>query len=173
MEIDELKEILDCNCPTYDTFKRFNDLVLKKCYTELTQKTELRYNYSTVKRGRKVIAIKFTVEPLSAESIQESESANMIDQSPAHDQQEPLNDDIQIMLDLYPQFTVEEMKAIYNRIIKLQPDKGIYGTARVDYFKAVYDDAARQEQKNGTKINDYTAYIIKMLDKRIQAGDEP
>lgn len=173
VNIDELKEILNCNSPTYDTFKRFNDLILKKCHTELTQKTELRYNYNTVKRGRKVIAIKFTVEPLSAESIQEPESANMIEQSPVPDQRQSkiLNTDIQTILDLYPQFTDRDITAIYNRIIQLQPDKGQYGTARIDYFKSVYDDAARQEQKNGTKIKDYTAYIIKMLDKRLQAGD--
>lgn len=175
VDIDELKEILNCNSPTYDTFKRFNDLILKKCYTELTQKTELRYNYSTVKRGRKVIAIRFTVEPLLAESVQEPESASLIEQSPTPDQREEptLNSDIITILDLYPNFTVTDVKAIYNRIIQLQPDKGQYGTARIDYFKSVYDDAARQEQKNGTKINDYAAYIIKMLDKRLQAGDEP
>ena len=83
-----------------------------------------------------------------------------------------MNDDVRMILELYPNFTVNDIKVIYNRIIKLQPDKGIYGTARVDYFKSVYDDAARQEQKNGTKINDYAAYIIKMLDKRLQAGEE-
>lgn len=174
VNIDELKAILNCNSPTYDTFKRFNDLILKKCHTELTQKTELRYNYSTVKRGRKVIAIKFSVEPLLAENIQEPESANLIELALATDQRESepiLNSDVQTILDLYPTFTVTDIKAIYNRIVKLQPDKGAYGTARVDYFKSVYDDVKRQEQKNGTKINDYAAYIIAMLDKRLQAGD--
>ena len=99
--------------------------------------------------------------------IQEQPSSDQSDQ-----QESILNSDVQTILDLYPQFSVKDIKAIYNRILKLQPDKGQYGTARIDYFKSVYDDAARQEQKNGTKINDYAAYIIKMLDKRLQAGEE-
>ena len=77
---------------------------------------------------------------------------NLIQQPLASDQteQEPiLNDDTRIILELYPNFTVNDVKAMYNRILKLQPDKGQYGTARIDYFKSVYDDAARQEQKNG------------------------
>ena len=173
VDLDELKEILNCSSPVYDTFKRFNDLILKKCHTELNQKTELKYSYSTIKRGRKVVAIKFDLKPLDIEAIEENEHEVLIQHKAATASNTILNSDIETILDLYPQYTDKDVTAIYNRIIRLQPDKGQYGTARIDYFKSVYDDAARQEQKNGTKINDYTAYIIKMLDKRLHQGGEP
>ena len=146
---------------------------MKKCHTELNQKTELKYSYSTIKRGRKVVAIKFDLKPLDIEAIEENEHEVLIQHKAATASNTILNSDIETILDLYPQFTDKDVTAIYNRIIRLQPDKGQYGTARIDYFKSVYDDAARQEQKNGTKINDYTAYIIKMLDKRLHQGGEP
>ena len=62
IELDELKAMLRCNAETYSQFFRFNGLVLKKCYNELTEKTTLRFTYSPVRRGRAVRAIRFTVE---------------------------------------------------------------------------------------------------------------
>lgn len=179
IEIQELSEYL--NTP-YDEYKSINRYVLKPCMKEINELTSLNFEYYPIKRNGATFKIMFDVtdwgdlDNISEET--EQTVAKLIEESPVSDQrdaesEEILNTDIQTILELYPQFTVNDVKAIYNRIIKLQPDKGIYNTARIDYFKSVYDDAARQEQKNGTKINDYTAYIIKMLDKRLQAGDEP
>ena len=76
------------------------------------------------------------------------------------------NSDIETILDLYPEFTTDEINAIYNRIIPLQQSKGIYGTARIDYFITVYDDMKLHES-NGNKIYNHAAYMKKMLDNRI------
>ena len=63
ISLDELKEMLRCTADTYSQYKRFNDLILKKCYKELHEKTDLRFTYEPVKsKGRKVTAIHFTVE---------------------------------------------------------------------------------------------------------------
>lgn len=69
--LDKLKEILDCNSKIYDAFKRFNDLILKKCYKELTTKTEMRYDYEPIKNGRSVVAIKFTLYDLKLSKAEE------------------------------------------------------------------------------------------------------
>ncbi|MGO5113368.1 replication initiation protein [Oscillospiraceae bacterium LCP25S3_E10] len=64
-ELDELKAILHCeNEETYKAFKRFNDLILKKIHKEMHEKTECKYSYEPVKKGRSVVAIRFTVETL-------------------------------------------------------------------------------------------------------------
>jgi len=179
IEVQELSEYL--NTP-YDEYKAINRYVLKPCMKEINELTSLNFEYYPIKKKGATFKIMFDVtdwgdlDNISEET--ERTVTHLIDQTPAHDQTEQeqekmiMNDDVRMILELYPNFTVNDIKVIYNRIIKLQPDKGIYGTARVDYFKSVYDDAARQEQKNGTKINDYAAYIIKMLDKRLQAGEE-
>ena len=64
IELDELKAMLRCEAETYNQFYRFNDLVLKKCHKELMEKTTLRFTYSSVRRGRAVRTIRFTVETL-------------------------------------------------------------------------------------------------------------
>ncbi|MBO4706171.1 MAG: replication initiation protein [Spirochaetaceae bacterium] len=60
--LNELKRILDCEeDETYAEYKHFNNLILKRCYKELTEKTELQYTYEPIRRGRKVTEIKFTL----------------------------------------------------------------------------------------------------------------
>lgn len=66
--LEELKQILACDKEeTYKEFKRFNDLILKKVYKEMHEKTECRYEYEPVKKGRSVIAVRFTVKSLAPE----------------------------------------------------------------------------------------------------------
>lgn len=65
VDLDELRSILHCDDEeTYKAFKRFNDLILKKVQKEMHEKTECRYTYEPVKKGRSVVAIRFTVETL-------------------------------------------------------------------------------------------------------------
>ena len=59
-----------CTADTYTQYKRFNDLVLKKCHEELNAKTDCKFSYEPIKRGRTVKAVRFTLEPLAlAEDI--------------------------------------------------------------------------------------------------------
>lgn len=65
VDLDELKEILNCHeGETYKQFKRFNDLILKRCQKELIEKTECRFTYEPIRKGRTVSAIRFTLETL-------------------------------------------------------------------------------------------------------------
>ena len=64
IDLAQLKTMLKCTADTYSQYKRFNDLVLKKCQKELNEKTECRFQSSPVKKGRKVSAVRFTLEPL-------------------------------------------------------------------------------------------------------------
>lgn len=73
VEIEELKKILHCNAETYSQYKRFNDLILKKCRKELNEKTDLRFSYCpTDKRGRSYKALRFTLETVE-EKMSETE----------------------------------------------------------------------------------------------------
>ncbi|MFI3327390.1 MAG: replication initiation protein [Clostridia bacterium] len=63
--LDELKEILNCqDVATYNQFKDFNKLLLKKCQKELTEKTPCNFKYEPIKKGRNVVSIKFTLETI-------------------------------------------------------------------------------------------------------------
>ena len=64
--VDELKVILNCdNLDNYKDFWRFNDKILKRCHAELHEKTECRFSYKPIRKGRAVVAIQFEVETIS------------------------------------------------------------------------------------------------------------
>ncbi len=58
----DIKKILCCTADVYEEYKRFNDLVLKKCQKELSQKTDIAFDYVALRRGRKVTSIQFILK---------------------------------------------------------------------------------------------------------------
>ncbi|MBQ8012381.1 MAG: replication initiation protein [Oscillospiraceae bacterium] len=67
IDLSDLKTLLNCTAETYSQYKRFNDLILKKCHKEINEKTDLRFSFTPVKKGRKVAEIEFTVETIADE----------------------------------------------------------------------------------------------------------
>lgn len=66
VSLDELKEILNCeNDELYKEYKFFNQRILKRCQQELHKKTECRFAYDPIKVGRKVVAVRFTLETIA------------------------------------------------------------------------------------------------------------
>ncbi len=64
VEVDELRHILKADDEVYEQFKYFNSRLLKRCHKELLEKTDCRFSYEPIKRGRNVVSVKFTLEPL-------------------------------------------------------------------------------------------------------------
>lgn len=63
--LDELKHILNCETENfYREFKYFNRDILKRVQKEMHEKTECRYTYEPIKKGRSVVSIRFTVKTL-------------------------------------------------------------------------------------------------------------
>lgn len=73
--VEELKQLLDCNADRYKEFKYFKTEVLARVQKEMHEKTECRYSYEPVKKGRTVVAVRFTVEtlPKAIEDIDENQ----------------------------------------------------------------------------------------------------
>ena len=61
--LDSLREILSCHAQTYQSFKRFKNLILDRIQSELLEKTDCEYTYTPVRRGRKVVAVRFQMIP--------------------------------------------------------------------------------------------------------------
>lgn len=57
--IDELKELLDCN--TYKTFQHLQSRVLIPAIEDINSLTDIKVRYDTLKEGRRIVAIEFTV----------------------------------------------------------------------------------------------------------------
>lgn len=66
VDLAELKQILNCHEDAlYSEYKRFNERILKRCQKELAEKTECRFTYEPIRKGRSVSSIRFKLEMLS------------------------------------------------------------------------------------------------------------
>ena len=78
--IEELKKMLKCDSKSYESFKYFNDLVLKKCHKEINEKTNLHYSFQPIdKKGKKYVNIQFTIDSYDAFIINENEENQEIE----------------------------------------------------------------------------------------------
>lgn len=60
VKVEDLKKVLQCGKEeTYDDFRHFNDLILKKAQKELAKKINYKFKYKTIKTGRTVTSILF------------------------------------------------------------------------------------------------------------------
>lgn len=65
VSLKDLKHELNCEKDeAYKEFKIFNNRILKRCQKELHEKTDIRYTYEPIKKGRSVVAVRFTLETL-------------------------------------------------------------------------------------------------------------
>ena len=169
VSIDELKNILNCeNEETYNQYKRFNDLILKRCHKELIEKTELKYAYEPVKKGRKVVKVRFTIQTLkdNIELIQ----AKDIPKSPdiikyCSNESKYYKKDI----DFYNEacenaFTYEQMEAIFSILIQINVPPNPYGEkiARYHYLMEKYYTLKLTSLK--ANIQNKFSYFLAMID---------
>lgn len=165
IELSELKALLNCNADTYKQYYRFNDLILKKCHKELTEKTDIRFDYKPIKHGRSITAVQFSVETVADELALNDGSLN--EQLPGQ-----INfSDKDCWGELYGserlaelaqicryEFGKLEMEHIY-QLIKRFPDNQIQ-----DYLSKIYSKFAVYCERKQVKGDNRYAYFCRMLE---------
>lgn len=173
-ELEELKHILNCEEEkTYDQFKDFNKLLLKRCHKELNEKTECHYSYEPIKKGRSVVAIRFTVETLP--KLEPPVDPNQVS---IDDYVELANSDDMALLReaVKGEFTPAELEEIFQKLAAAPeiPDPAGDGQSIRRYhlvsqtYAKLQAAAARNAQK-GKEIRDRYKYFLKLLDEQLQA----
>lgn len=177
IELQDLKKILSCeNEITYQQFKRFNDLLLKRCHRELTEKSECKFSYEPVKKGRAVVGIRFTVETLSQSTLDfQQYNINKIDNIWKNDSfseeyiSNDMVDNISFLQEACPEFDRIEMEEIFSILVNIPDNILPYVDSvnndihfrRYHYLKELY---ARMNRTNSRKpIKNRFLYFIKML----------
>lgn len=172
VDLEELKVILHCDTEEYaKEFKYFNRDVLKKVQKELHEKTECRYSYEPIKKGRRVIAIRFTLEPInpeidlplpgqiSFEDLPDNQSTNLIELlrsatiPPGSEE---------------PEFSCGEMEQLFtvlatvsvDKLPHVEPDNNIK-FRRYHYLSERY--AAMNRQAARKPIKHRFAYLLKLI----------
>lgn len=137
----ELRELLNCTADTYSQYYRFNDLILKKCFKEITEKTDLKYTYEPIKRGRKVSEIRFTVETLS-------DNAQLTFDELAEQEQQYSSEPLEFLAGACDNsFTEEEMQGIFSILVTKDLPAHQHGVqmARYHFLMQQYAELKRQE----------------------------
>ncbi|MBQ5562149.1 MAG: replication initiation protein [Clostridia bacterium] len=195
--LDELKEMLRCTADTYKQYYRFNELVLKKCYKELLEKTDLRFTYEPVKgKGRKVTAIKFTVERIFEEVISENkpidsqmtfEDVRLLADHNEQTQQEQDNsgESVEIkygssLADLLGgvscdnEFAPEQIRVLQDLVIQVVDrnscDKNSYELQCCDYLTRkihMMNAYDKEKQRYGDRIGNRFKYLCSMIQQDI------
>lgn len=162
VEVDELKKILNCdNKETYNEYKRFNDLVLKKVYKDIHENTECRYSYTPIRKGRRVYEIEFEVETLKDVIINREESTAQIADTGSNDLWKQAIEQFN--------FTKEQYDEIFSLIVtipdyKLPESTASYGNIelmRYHYLDQKCKEIIRRDQTK--KIRSKFGYLIKLI----------
>lgn len=167
VDLAELKALLRCTADTYNQFYRFNDLVLKKCYKELTEKTTLRFTYEPVKRGRMVKAVRFTVETLPPLELPGQLSLDDMAEAP-DDQIEFLRAALTPSGATEPEFSRMEVEQLWQVLVTVDDSKlpsnvqdNSIEFRRYHYLAERYAGMNRVHEKKPIKHR--FAYILKMV----------
>lgn len=168
ISVDELKQILDCDKEeTYKAFKRFNDLLLKKVQKEMNEKTECRYKYEPIRKGRNVVAIHFEIETLSNTNLEEIDENQMTFeqwQEEAVKEKELWQEPLEAF-----EFNQEQYYEIFSVLITIPSDKlpqsqachGSVELMRYHYLDQKAKEILRRDKQK--PIRSKFAYLLKLM----------
>lgn len=179
----ELRDtVLDCKGQeSYQEFKEFKRAVLDPAAKEINKKTDCRFTYEAVKRGRRVIKIKFTCigqELMDGQlSFDELPTVPLIEQHKDEDfddEPEYSNDNLALLAGACNyEFDNAQMENIFAIIATKkfpESENGIW-IARFHYLREKYTRMNvyyAKKKKDGKRISNRYAYFTSMLEKDAQ-----
>lgn len=170
-DVDELRTLLNANEDLYQDFKRFNDRLLKLCHKELNEKTDCHFDYTPVKKGRRVVAIRFTLKPVNLkvdDPLPGQLSLEDLPSDPGTDLIELLRSATTPPGSAAPEFTRAEMEQLFtvlatvsvDKLPHVEPDNNIK-FRRYHYLSERY--AAMNRQAERKPIKHRFAYLLKLI----------
>ena len=164
VSLNELKERLGCtSTTTYNKFKYFNDLILKKCHQEINEKTDCKFDYEPVKRGRVIVAIRFTIKTLKQLAVEDVANLPEVQNAPEN---RPLWESVLKEWKL-SQEKLDELAALLDTKPKSKlPEAEDTEQSKYKYIALKAAEIKRRSQEK--RINNRFAYLKKMIDADIQ-----
>lgn len=171
VDLEELKHLMNCSEEeTYKEYKYFNNLLLKKAQKELHDKTDCNFEYKPVKRGRKVVAIKFELQPINPLLETETELELSVALT---DQPEQVRKHIEMWEESIAEFNfskeqIEEIRVI----LQNTPDEALpcdtmtltnndLNIRRCSYIKEIVASLKRYDKQN--RISNKYLYMLRIL----------
>lgn len=165
----ELKEILNCDKEElYKEFKFFNQKILKRVQAEMHEKTECRYDYEPIKKGRSVVAVRFTVHSLAHIEAIEPDNQMTIEQWQKEAAEKKEVELWQTPLEPFD-FSQEQYDELFSLIVTVPEDQlpdspachGAIDLMRYHYLDQKAKEILRRDKEK--HINNKFNYLIKMI----------
>lgn len=182
ISIEELKQMLRCTSESYSSYYRFNDLVLKKCHREITEKTDLQFSYQpTEKKGRKYTSLQFTIE--TQDQLDGQLTLELENEVALPDQSHPTDEDrlkqygseylVTLAEGCKFEFDKEQMEQIERVLVRIniprdgETDSMIWGRHfyLMEKYAALNAEAAKKARNGNKPIKDRFRYFLSMLEK--------
>ena len=164
IELEELKSVLNCSDEEcYKKFKVFNDRLLKRVKIEMEEKTECRYSYEPVKKGKSVVAIKFTYLSGSSKYTKEIMEVHNTDLDERELWEGALEKEFGKC-----EFSKEQIKEIREIPHNMLPEDTTtsMGDINIRWYHYLAQKMSALERINSEKkINNRFLYLLKMLKK--------
>lgn len=189
IDIDELRKTLCCTAVRYNQFKFFNAEVLKKCYDEINNKTDIKYEYKPIRIGKSIGAIEITIITVAKElnKIEEKEETEETEETESNYKEncgkkqksydepdiEKYGSELLAMLALSTneEFSPIEMEEIFSILLRTNIPEDKYGGiewGRITYLREKYNllnIAAERAAMRKKPIKNRFAYFKKMLEQ--------
>lgn len=166
IDVNDLRTILNATEEVYQDFKYFNAKLLKLCHKELNEKTECHFDYEPIKKGRRVSAIRFTLEPIAAEAIEEEIPGQLkLSDIAAYTTANDCNDQLALLSEACKgEFDADAMEQIYEIILTIPENKLPPAVDSEDIEMQRYHYLAEKcAIMNRYKPKNRLAYLLKIL----------
>lgn len=166
VNLGELKSLMCCSGETYNQYKYFNDLILKKCYKEINLKTDLKFSYAPIRAGKKVTEIQFTIEnyfeELESFKSENTTEENKTDSDQAESNTESDADNTKSLLS--KAFNNEFSEGEMDVLVEICKDIDRSGTNFITFFETRYKEFLVATEKYQVRKNSRYKYFKKMLE---------
>lgn len=162
----DLREFLGCTGDYYNSFKHFNNDILKRSKKELEEKIDCDFHYETIKKGRYVTDVRFFIGQLPDDLATHLEQPHA---APEAAQDEAKLSYLRSACSLpngKPEFTLAEIRQLYSslrfvpkELMPVAPGAPI--TAMHCYLQEKYAALNRQAEQNA--VTHRFAYLLKMV----------
>lgn len=196
VSLDDLKNFLGATEDTYSQYKYFKKFVLEKSRKEIIGKTDCKFTYEPIKKGRRVCEIRFAVETLA--DLDADKDPNQITIEQWQDEENQSRDAICEGLSdpAFDGFSEDQLQVL----VSLAAEKGYSGKDAAlhlktclaaaqekgakhpyDYVKKMVENEKKKtekkktEKKNGTKFSDnfeQREYDYADLERKLLAAQE-
>lgn len=175
IDLEDLKVLLNCDKEeTYKSFKRFNDRLLKRVQKEMHEKTECRFSYDSIKKGRSVVAIRFTLKTLPKLETVDLNQITLEQWQNETENKELWESAIEEFN--FSEVQIEEIRTILQSIptCKLPQDNttNMNDISFRRYHYIAMQVATLKRCDNENKIKNKFAYFVKMIKADIKEGQK-